>query len=150
MATVFVVMNPAQPGDRNKVAAAMVGGLLCSPEHVLVHSATGGAGSVLRLKRALHLPRFILVSAETRHSHKPMLDFMRRVQEVAVNTARASGVASEMPRWQWFDHSAEHQRQFQELARTRGRAHQSEMVALTTNDELAHWPQHCSAHAFVI
>ena len=149
IATVFVVINPAQPGDRNKVAAAMVGGLLCSPEHVFVHSATGGAGNVLRLKRALYLPRYILVSAETSHKHKPMVDFMRRVQEMAVKTARDRGVASEMPRWRWFDHSAEHQRQFQELARKRGTSHKHEMVVLTTNDELAHLPQRCTTHAFV-
>ena len=149
IATVFVVINPAQPGDRNKVAAAMVGGLLCSPEHVLVHSATGGAGSVLRLKRALHLPRYIRVSAGTSHKHKPMVEFMRRVHEMAVKTAKERRVAREMPRWRWFDHSAEHQRQFQEIARKRGKSHKHEMVVLTTNDELAHLPQRCTTHAFV-
>ena len=97
----------------------------------------------------MNLPRYILVSAETSHKHKPMVDFMRRVQEMAVKTARERGAAKEMPRWQWFDHSAEHQRQFQEIARKRGKSHKHEMVVLTTNDELAHLPQRCTTHAFV-
>ncbi len=149
MATVFVVVNPATLGDRNRVAAAMLGGLLCSPGHILVYSAVGGAGSALKLKPALNIPRFILVSAETSRRHKPMLDFMRRVHEVALNAARARGDTNGRPRWRWFDHSAEDQRKFLALADSRRGRHRSELVVLSTRDELTHLPQRCTLHAFL-
>ena len=36
VASVFVVLNPSEPGDRVKAIAAMVGGFICTPDFVVV------------------------------------------------------------------------------------------------------------------
>jgi hypothetical protein len=53
-ASVFCVLNPANPGDRVRAVASLIGGVLCTPELLL-----SGSGVALKLQRAISWPRHI-------------------------------------------------------------------------------------------
>ena len=127
----------------------MVGGLLCSPEHVLNNSATGGAGSILKLKRAVRLPRYILVSAEASHTRTPMVDFMCRAQEWVGRTARERGSPARCRAGGGSTIQQNISASFRRSLASEGKPTNTRWLFWTTNDELAHLPQRCTTHAFV-
>ena len=127
-ASFLVVADPAAPGDRNRVVAAMLGRALCSPRHLAT-----GAGPVLLLQCALRLPRFLFVAARCEANHGPMLDLMR-------STCVRAGTTS---RWRWVGRSEDEEQVFLARAAKRGKAHGSEMVTLIVSGEeaaYAHFP----------
>ena len=124
-ASFLVVADPAAPGDRNRVVAALLGRALCSPRHLAT-----GAGPVLQLQRALRLPRFLFVSARCEAKHGAMLDLMR-------STCGRAGTTS---RWRWVGRSEDEEQGVLARAAKRGKAGRgSEMVTLiVSGEEAAH------------
>ncbi len=127
LASIIVVLNPAEPGDRNKAIAAMLGLALCAPSHL-----ESGAGPLLQLRRALNAPRYIFVSAACQAKHAAMLNFMKSVARGAANS-----------RWQWFAASADEENVFWSRAARRQRAkNRSEMVTLVVPTERANFARY--------
>ena len=141
-AQVFMVLDPSAPGDRNRVVASMVGGLLCTPGFVLEPDGRGAV--VLQLHRALSMPRSIFVSEGTVSIHKPMVDLMQRVCEVELRRGKAK------PRWQWFTDMPDQRERFLERTRIKDKGHCSELVTLVTPSEgLRNFPRQMSFRAFL-
>ena len=143
VADVFVVLNPAAPGDRNKAIASMVGGLLCTPGFLLAQDGAGA--TAVQLVRGLLPPRFIFVSEGTVTKHKPMVELLRRV---CTQQAHACGAATQ--RWHWFNDAPDQRLRFLERGRARGKAHASEMVTLVVpRERLPNCPRQMDLRAFI-
>ena len=130
-AQVFVVLNPSDPGDRNKAIASMVGGLLCTPGFVL--EARSGAVA-FQLLRALSMPRYIFVSKGTSSNH-------RNGGPHAESLCSGGALALAQQAGAKISHVAMVHRHARpagavfERARSRGKDHASEMVTLVTGGE---------------
>ena len=75
VASVFVVVIPAAPGDRNMAIASMVGGCLCTPGFCLEPRGSGAFAA--QFARVLLMPRYITVSercARQAESHVGLLE----------------------------------------------------------------------------
>ncbi len=118
-ASIFVVANPAEPGDRNGVVASMLGAMLCTPSCL----ACGGKGTALQLHRALRVPRYIFVSAACQGKHRTMVDLMQSVSRGAKKS-----------RWHFYDASARQKASFLARAGRQG-AHASEFITLALPTE---------------
>ncbi len=128
-ATVFVVMDPADAGDRNSAVAALTGGCLCSPGFFL-HPP----GVMIQLRRMLSLPRLIFFSDRCYAHHQMMIDMCRRV-----SARTRGGGASSRVRWTWFAESegAAKRNNFEaKAAARRASGHIAECVTLLTRQEL--------------
>ncbi len=121
LASILVVTNPAKPGDRNGIVAAMLGQALCTPCHLL-----SGTGPLLRLCRAVQGPRYILVSAACQARYPNTIGLMK----ATASSTRAS-------RWKWFAETAAEQETFLRRAKQRGHKHNSELVTLVLESERA-------------
>jgi hypothetical protein len=124
VASIFVALNPSQPGDRTSCVAAMTGALVSTPELFL-----NPPGVALKFQRALSLPRHIYLSTGCSSRHNVMVALMWRVCELAPR-----GTC----RWTWYLEDDGHDRGALFLARARRRqaGHLSEMVSLLLPDEI--------------
>ena len=77
-ASIIVVSNPAEPGDRNGVVASMLGLRLCTPCFL-----ASGKGTALQLRTALQVPRYIFTSAACEKKHTVILNLMQSVSRDA-------------------------------------------------------------------
>ena len=77
-ASIIVVSNPAEPGDRNGVVASMLGLRLCTPCFL-----ASGKGTALQLQTALQVPRYIFISAACQAKHTAILNLMQSVSRGA-------------------------------------------------------------------
>ena len=89
---VFVVPNPMDPPEQARAVATLVGGLLCTFEHLL--SVEDGTGVALKLRRGLTTPRNIFISHQLQTRLATTLKMLR---EVATNNKQGPR------RWRWFD-----------------------------------------------
>ena len=127
LASIVVVLNPVEPGDRAGFVSAVLGQALCSPSRLL-----GEGGPWLQMQRAVRLPRYLFVSAAVQAKHGAMIDLLKRA------TGSAKG-----GRWKWFADSAPDRKRFWSFAGPRGKKHESEMVTLVKAHEratFASWP----------
>ena len=136
LASIIVVSNPAEPGDRNSFVSAVVGQTLCSPASLREKGGGGGGGGPwLQMRPAARRPRFIFVSAGVQAKHAPMIDLIK--------TAAASAAGG--GRWRWFADNPTDMEQFQSRsARRSGSAHLSEIMTLVLPSEqakFARWPR---------
>ncbi len=115
-ASIIVVSNPAEPGDRNGVVASMLGLRLCTPSFLASRQ-----GSALRLQMALRVPRYIFISPACQAKHTRILDVMRSVSR-----------GEKKSRWLFFEPSTE--TIFSRAARREGK-HKEEMVTLVVPTE---------------
>ena len=77
-ASIIVVSNPAEPGDRNGIVASMLGLRLCTPCFL-----ASGKGTALQLQTALRLRRSIFISAACQAKHTGILNLMQSVSRGA-------------------------------------------------------------------
>ena len=128
LASIIVVPNPVEPGDRNGFLSAMLGQALCSTSRLL-----GEGGPLLQMRRAVQWRRSIFVSAAVQAKHGPMINLLK-----AAASKAAGG------RWTWFaDTEGDRQRFWSRMAQ-RGAAHGSEVVTLVLQSEraaFARWPR---------
>jgi len=127
LASIVVVLNPVEPGDRARFLSAVLGQAMCSPSFLL-----GEGGPVLQMQRAVRLPRCIFVSAAVQAKHGAMVDLLKRA------TGSAKG-----GRWRWFADSAPDKKTFWSAAAVRGKRRQSKMVTLVlprNRATFASWP----------
>ena len=120
---VFVVLNPTDPPEQAMAVATLVGGLMCTFEHLL--SAANGTrrGVALKLRRGLATPRSIFVSRSFQTKLAATLNILR---EVATNNKQG-------PRnWRWFDDDDDSLTRFRAKARKLGKIHQSQVASLVT------------------
>ncbi len=118
-ASILVVSNPAEPGDRNKLVASMLGVMLCTPSCLAC-----GKGTALQLLRALRVPRYIFVSAACEAKHRAMVNLMQSVSRGA-----------EQSRWQFYYASARQKASFLARAARRAGVHASQLVTLVLPTE---------------
>ena len=116
-ASIIVVVNPADPGDRNGLVASMLGGRLCTPSFL-----APGKGAALQLHSALRMPRCIFISAACQAKHAVVLNLMKSV-----------GCGEEASRWRFFTPSTE--RDFLDQAARRASKAEKEMVTLVLPTE---------------
>ena len=90
-ASIIVVSNPAEPGDRNGVVASMLGLRLCTPCFL-----ASGKGTALQLRTALQVPRYIFTSAACEAKHIRILNLMQSVR-----------CGAEKSRWEFFGPSTQ-------------------------------------------
>ena len=127
LASIVVVPNPVEPGDRARFLSAVLGQALCSPSLLL-----GEGSPVLQMQRAVRLPRCIFVSAAVQAKHGAMVDLLK----AAAGSAKGG-------RWRWFADSAPNKKTFWSAAAVRGKRRESEMVTLVLPRErakFASWP----------
>ena len=116
-ASIIVVTNPVEPGDRNGLVASMLGGRLCTPPFL-----ASGKGAALQLHSALRMSRCIFISAACQAKHAVVLNLMQSV-----------GRGEEASRWRFFTPST--QTEFLVLAARRAAKAKSEMVTLVLSTE---------------
>ena len=137
-ASVFVVLNPAKPGDRIKVTAGMLGRAVCTPLRL-----SSGAGPFLQLRPGLQRPRYIFVTAFCQAKHIDMIAFMQ-----------ATSKREPRGRWRWHGPAQVDARTFLDRADKRAGAHASEMVTLMNAEEVgeaafARFPRKMTLRSFV-
>ena len=100
--------------------ATLVGGPLCTFEHVL--SDGTHTGVALKLRRGLSTPRYIFISHQMQ---TPLATGLTMLREVATNNKQGSRT-----RWRWFQDDDDSLTRFRTKARKLGKAHHSEVVSL--------------------
>ena len=88
LASIFVVLNPMEMGDRNKCVAAMTGAFLCTPEAIV-----NPPGAALKAKRSMTSPWLIFLSQMCQAKHSVMVNLMLRLCNLAPAKQRC--------RWIW-------------------------------------------------
>ena len=135
LASIVVVLNPVEPGDRAGFVSAVLGQALCSPSRLL-----GEGGPWLQMQRAVQLPRYLFVSAAVQAKHGAMVDLLK----AAAGSAKGG-------RWRWFADSAPDRKTFWSFVALRAKKHESEMVTLVKAHEratFARWPRSQSLAEF--
>ena len=128
LASIVVVLNPVEPGDRARFVSAVLGQALCSPSRLL-----GEGGPWLQMQRAVRLPRYLFVSAAVQAKHGAMVDLLK----AAAGSAKGG-------RWRWFADIKPDRKTFWSFAALRGKKHESEMMTLVKAHEratFARWPR---------
>jgi hypothetical protein len=122
LASLFVVPAVSELGDRAGLVAAMVGGVVVTPEALL----TPG-GSILQFRRALDWPRHVFISRKCQEKHAVMVNLARRVSGLSTNS-----------RWTYYFEADGPQRKdlFRDRAIRRGHAHRSEVATVLLEAEL--------------
>ena len=139
VASVFVVLNPSEPGDRVKAIAAMVGGFICTPDLLLCGSSSSVA---FKAQCALRWPRHIFVSDRCYAKHHGFVDMMQSV--CAMQKAC---------RWTWYMEADGDERKtlFLERARKRSKVYLVEMVTLVDkHEEPAGFPNQKTLTKFIV
>ena len=139
VASVFVVLNPSEPGDRVKAIAAMVGGFICTPDFLLCGSSSSVA---FKAQCALRWPRHTFVSDRCYAKHHGFVDMMQSV--CAMQKAC---------RWTWYMEADGDERKtlFLERARKRSKVHLVEMVTLVDkHEEIAGFPNQKTLAKFIV
>jgi hypothetical protein len=129
LASVFVVLNPSAMSDRVRCVASLVGGLVCTPEHILT-----SRGAALQLQRAMSWPRHIFLSDACYKKHRVIIDLLRRVCALAPTSP-----PKEICRWSWYLESDGDARRelFLSRSRKRGKTHATELVSMLAPDQIA-------------
>ena len=127
MADICVVLNPTEAGDRLSMVAAMRGGYLVTPGHLLAQ-----AGVCIKFHAAIALPRHIYISRRCSEKHRAMVELMMQVY---------NSVPANVRRWTWY-REAEGADDAKQLflvraARRKTSGHTSELVTLLAPEELA-------------
>ena len=105
--------------------ATLVGGLLCTFEHVL--SDGTHTGVALKLRRGLSTPRYIFIPHQMQ-TQIELATSLTMLREVATNNKQGSRT-----RWRWFQDDDDSLTRFRTKARKLGKAHHSEVVSLLFN-----------------
>ena len=127
LADICVVLNPSEAADRLSMVAAMRGGYLVTPGHML---ASGGV--CLKLHPALARPRHIFISRRCSDKHRAIIELAMQVYNSVPVAAR---------RWTWYretEGANDVKKTF--LARAAKRktsGHLSEIVTVLVPEEMA-------------
>ena len=127
LADICVVLNPSEAGDRLSMVAAMRGGYLVTPGHMLE-----SGGVCLKLHPALARPRHIFISRRCSDKHRAIIELVMQVYNSVPVAAR---------RWTWYretEGANDVKKTF--LARAAKRktsGHLSEIVTVLVPEEMA-------------